>query len=783
MKIFNGVNRKLFISLLAIILIALGIIAWVYYTKPEEEGLIVEEPAVEEYLIERKLSCFDSTQDPIPICNCDDLQKIAENLTANYKLENDIDCSDTKDWNQGKGFEPIGKEKEPFLGSFNGQNHIIVNLYINRIDEDYVGLFGYLECVSGPELSFPCLSRGKVTSIGLKNIDIKGHNSTGGLAGNNRNGFITNSYANGLLIGNDDIGGLVGKNMENGVITASSAEVNVFNGNKDVGGLVGENEGTVIGSYALGFVSGIKGVGGLVGENEGIITHSYATGNVTGDENVGGLIGDLDPGTVTSSYATGFISGNKDVGGFIGDNHAGLAKNNFSTGEVKGFDRMGGFNGVNHGGRISNSYWNKKGETSLSCIGENKEGGFVKCYTIEGNESYFYDLNNKPMSQWKFPPWSKENNGKDFPVLKPEQYIYIEEINLTDLIEELIGEEEEEEEEKSSYVPLDSGATEGKEEEPSYVPLDSGATEGKEEISCFDFSKDPVSVCNCQNLQRMKEDLSANYQLENDIDCSNTKEWNGGKGFEPIGVDTNSRISGFQGTRFSGTFNGQNHIITGLFIKRPNKDYLGLFGYSKGKVKNVGLKNVNITGNEEIGGLVGENHGTITNSYTTGTVSGYEDVGGLAGENEPGGIITDCYSSATSNGTEDIGGLVGENEATITNCYATGKVAGADNVGGFVGDNEGIITNSYSTGGLSTGKDIGGFVGVNQGSINNSYWNKEKGSSLDCVGKIKSGSVDCHIVQDNKSYFYALDNEPMSQWKFPPWSRKNDGKDYPVLVP
>ena len=84
-----------------------------------------------------------------------------------------------------------------------------------------------------------------------------------------------------------------------------------------------------------------------------------------------------------------------------------------------------------------------------------------------------------------------------------------------------------------------------------------------------------------------------------------------------------------------------------MFIKRATEDFVGLFGYSEGEIRNIGLENVNMTGTEEVGGLVGENHNIVTNSYTTGIVSGHEDAGGLAGENEPGGIITNSYSSAT----------------------------------------------------------------------------------------------------------------------------------------
>jgi len=283
------INKKLFIGLILIALVIVAVIVWVYWIKPEDNGLIIEDPFEEDPLIEERPSCFDSDQDPIPICNCHDLQKIEQNLTANYKLENDISCSQTKDWNEGKGFNPIALDQiNPFSGTFDGQNHIIFNLFINRPDQNSIGLFSY--------------SKGKIVNLGLKGADIIGKDNTGILMGSNFGGKVIDSYAIGSLFGSNDTGGLVGRNEQNSEIINCYADVTVFNGGKDVGGLVGENEGIILNSYATGSVSSQKGAGGLAGENEGVIRNSYATGNVAGDENVGGFVGDNE-GTITNCYA------------------------------------------------------------------------------------------------------------------------------------------------------------------------------------------------------------------------------------------------------------------------------------------------------------------------------------------------------------------------------------------------------------------------------------------------------------------------------------------------
>jgi acetyltransferase-like isoleucine patch superfamily enzyme len=272
----------------------------------------------------------------------------------------------------------------------------------------------------------------------------------------------------------------------------------------------------------------------------------------------------------------------------------------------------------------------------------------------------------------------------------------------------------------------------------------------------------PYQITNCVQLQEMGNDLSANYVLTNDVDCSGTVNWNSGTGFVPIGTLS---------TPFAGTFDGQNHTISGFVIHRvidnfPSSAYIGLFGYTESVsiIKNVGLVNVDVTGFVLVGGLVGSSYGFIDNSHLTGSVLGGYVVGGLVGQNW--GSITNSYTKNDdrtqyiANGGQYIGGLVGQNAyGSITNSYVTGNVGpGAYMLGGLVGHNNGPITNCYATGDVagwggyegglvgynncgtieksySTGKvfygnaapSIGGLVGINeptcpQGTVTNSYW-------------------------------------------------------------
>ena len=204
-----------------------------------------------------------------------------------------------------------------------------------------------------------------------------------------------------------------------------------------------------------------------------------------------------------------------------------------------------------------------------------------------------------------------------------------------------------------------------------------------------------TAITNCEELQAMQNDLAGNYYLANDIDASATSGWNGGAGFAPVGA-------------FTGIFDGNGHTITGLFIDRPSIENVGLFGgriSSVAEIKNVGVINVDISGQNYTGGLVGFNNGsTITNCYSTGVVSGNNDafnIGGLVGLNYGGGTIINCFSmcAVSKNSSDDnIGGLVGLNYggSTIINCYCTGYVSGACSfIGGLVGRDNGTTTDSF----------------------------------------------------------------------------------------
>ena len=215
------------------------------------------------------------------------------------------------------------------------------------------------------------------------------------------------------------------------------------------------------------------------------------------------------------------------------------------------------------------------------------------------------------------------------------------------------------------------------------------------------------------DLQNIKNNLAGVYALGRDIDASATASWNGGAGFTPVGGSI----------AFTGTFDGQGQTISNLTINRPSGQWVGLFGYNgaSATISNLGLLNVSVTGNTATGGVVGENHGTITEVYTSGSVASNAGAGGIVGYNY--GPLSNVYStSAVSAPTIYAGGIAGLSLGSISQAYATGPVSGGSNVGGLVGYSGGSITQSYATGAVSGTSNVGGLLGYNGGSITQSYW-------------------------------------------------------------
>ena len=214
------------------------------------------------------------------------------------------------------------------------------------------------------------------------------------------------------------------------------------------------------------------------------------------------------------------------------------------------------------------------------------------------------------------------------------------------------------------------------------------------------------------------DSYGAHYALQNNIDAAETAGWNDWAGFAPIG--------GGSSLPFGGIFNGNGKTISNLGIDRPTQEQVGFFGEidDTAQVKDLVLSGCSVSGSNEVGCLVGWNHGgTVSGCHATGSASGVgEHLGGLVGWND--GAVTGCHAAVTVTGISLLGGLIGLNyeNGTASDSYATGSVMGTSNhVGGLVGWNYNAVIGCHATG-SATGRDyVGGLVGWNDGAVGECY--------------------------------------------------------------
>ena len=254
--------------------------------------------------------------------------------------------------------------------------------------------------------------------------------------------------------------------------------------------------------------------------------------------------------------------------------------------------------------------------------------------------------------------------------------------------------------------------------------------------------------------------ISAYYALGFNLDASSTAtmNWDAAtstyKGFVPI--------ANFEW----GVFNGLGHVISGLYINRPNEDMVGLFGSIASNrpidvsnlgmdVKTVGATTVgsitgrnkvgaivsglsdvgsvfdnvfnrlNVTGVSSVGGIIGyDRTPTINNSFNTGNIIGTGDfVGGIGGYGLYGPINNSYNTGDVTGGGSYTGGIVGYDHGNngVQGCYNIGTVIGVTYVGGITGWVEATESNNYNTGIVKGVSDVGGLAGYNRGIISNSW--------------------------------------------------------------
>ena len=502
-------------------------------------------------------------------------------------------------------------------------------------------------------------------------------------------------------------------------------------------------------------------IGSLCGVNEyGSIKNCYAAGIVEGGTECGGLCGSNGYGTIINCYSTGTITGKDSLGGLCGVNgNCGNITNSFSTAAIIGeenSDQLGGICGLNKNGIITNCFWNT--ETSNQYI------GYVLDYDFPGFASniigktisemqtqstftdarwIFADYQTGLRGDWylpegRYPVKYWQNDSSDISMvpdvtnmtLSQTQDILI--ANGLSVGEVLYV---------KSWTVLHDVVTGLSVSYGSYidksVPVDiyisvGGTGDGTQ------FN--PYEIASQIDIDAINTNLSGHYILTSDINMSYMDTYENAV----LAADVNNIESGFQGTPFTGSLDGNNHVIHNITIDTvgASHDYLGLFGIIGGPnaiVENLTTKYIRITGGHDsdyigglcgiiskgyirncssicsatagtwsdyLGGLCGTNAGFVKNSYSTGSISGGGPLGGLCGLNTNPGVeklgsfINNSCSNTNLAGGVNIGGLCGVNYTTIRNSYSTGNVTGNEIIGGLCGSSEddSSIINCYATG-------------------------------------------------------------------------------------
>jgi len=583
-------------------------------------------------------------EDPFQIETLEQLQKIENHLDKYFIQINNINASESKDWNEGKGFKPIGSMEDEFRGTYDGNGYHIRDLTINRPDEDFVGLFGFANSAN-------------LYRINFEDANITGRYYTGTAAGWIINGEVQNLFSSGKISGSLGVGGLIGR-ATNCTIESSNTSIEVHSSVKAVGGVVGMfQRSSISDSHSSGDIFGLTEVGGLIGSSEdGYISNSTASNKVESKNNkfrgraTGGFIGIHTGGEITNSHASGTVSADDGaVGGFVGTNYGNIS-DSYSIGDVTGGgERAGGFAGSMYGGRIHNSY------STGSVTGEGQAyGGFIGLI-LSGEIIDSHSTGNVISS--------------------------------------------------GNFIGGFCGSFEGNIIQNSFAL---GDVEGQRFIGGFIGnigSSGEVSNSEAFGIVNGADGWIGGFVGNNDGsvitesrsmgEVFGSGNFVGGfAGFNNKHIFNSSATGNVHGNDdYVGGFAGMNLKL----IKRSYSDNEvsgskentgGLIGYSGGTVsESYALGNV-LNGQNNVGGLIGSLDGELIDSYSLATVHGETNVGGLVGKNYKIGTISTSYSAGEVIGSHQIGGLVGMNEGVTENNYWNVELSGrteAVGIGNFVG--------------------------------------------------------------------------------------------------
>ena len=576
-------------------------------------------------------------------------QGCKENACDGYELARSLDFNDDASyistsnkvlWTMGAGWQPIGNLDEPFDTRFASTDTLVIrNLFINRPDEDYVGLFG--------------VSNDQISGLNLQDVNIKGRFIVGGITGVSLEpSMISDSSVDGMVSGSDAwVGGLVG--VHDGSIANSHARGEVI-GDTSVGGLAGYALGAISNSYSHSNIRSQAYGGGLVGYHQGQqgisgISGSYAAGSVEGVFYVGGLVGYNDGGMIANAYALGDVVGGTNVGGLVGSSDGGIITASAGAGNITGANNVGGLAGSINGASITGDAMIPDQQDvavgRLLALG----GLSLSAGTLEPpfdpsvDEYEIFDISEMQTTV------TATANKADATVaigLGSQTMPMNNQASLTVQLADLMND--------NIVVTLTaSGLMALGQATKTYtitLPAQPNLTDAQCDAADRDLDNDGlIEICNIEGLYAMRypESLSIpvcgenstgtciGYELQRDLDFgidasystpTNKAIFSEGRGWRPIGTFERP---------FDAVFNANDHTIANLRIDRAHRDYVGLFAHigANAKLEDIRLADAYVQGRSVVGALVGSNtSGTIISSYTnnvatTTTVNRKRDTG------------------------------------------------------------------------------------------------------------------------------------------------------------
>lgn len=317
--------------------------------------------------------------DPYRITNADQLNEVRNVSGRNvyFSLDADIDLADWIENNYPvTGWQPIGTIETPFAGIFNGNGHVISNIWVDSPDKDYVGLFGYA-------------SDAKFYDINVVNGVYNGHNEVGGIVGQlywDSNSAISGCSFQGSIEGYSNLGGIAGHSLD---ITDCHVKETTIKGDGTIGGIAGAVNGKIYGCTFQGEIEGDNLIGGIAGSALFMDECHVSNAVITGGGSVGGIMGSLEQiGKISNCSFQGEITGTRIfVGGIIGITQAGLSITNCQVEQTiinSSSSVVGGIIGcLNYGSEVSGCSFdgNVTGTSAVGGIAGISSGTLTKCFS------------------------------------------------------------------------------------------------------------------------------------------------------------------------------------------------------------------------------------------------------------------------------------------------------------------------------------------------------------------------------------------------------------------